>query len=179
MSHRRDDQGLIEWLRNLEARIKKLETQDKGVRQNTLRLGDMVLEADDRNSRVGIRNIKKGGNIKWLPERKETFGWVGAVVLDEDNTSPPAQIFDTMTIVEVVLSVLTPSMGGDITANLNIMTAEHGLLMTIPMTIPAGEYRSVTDQMIEVHHGQSMWVELINAGDGMATNLTMTVRFDG
>lgn len=56
MTHRREDIGVIEMLRNIQSRLSSLET-GQGVKQNDIRIGDWVVNADEQGC-VHCHNIK-------------------------------------------------------------------------------------------------------------------------
>ena len=61
MSHRREDPGALEWLRRLQARVERLEKGNAGVRQNDLRLGNVVLRSRE-DTGLSLDNLTTGSS---------------------------------------------------------------------------------------------------------------------
>jgi len=103
MTHRREDESLITWLRGIESRVDRLEKGDKGVRQNDIRIGDILISADEDSTQLKISRLVDGdlrevGNIQGtlrlrfvgygteLPDTTPHEGDV-FIVLEEEETT--------------------------------------------------------------------------------------------
>lgn len=60
MTARREDPSIVELLRQMRADIERLKRGDKGVRQNDIRLGDMVVTTDAQTNEICLENLITG-----------------------------------------------------------------------------------------------------------------------
>lgn len=67
MAHRREDVGMLEYIRSLEARVRRLESQNTGVRQNDLRLGNQLVRQGDDDNTLFVTDLVSGNQFT-LPQ---------------------------------------------------------------------------------------------------------------
>jgi hypothetical protein len=63
MAHRREDVSMLEVIRQMDARIKRLETQDKGVRQNDIRIGNQLIREGEDDNTLSVTDLRDGSQF--------------------------------------------------------------------------------------------------------------------
>lgn len=84
MSYRNEDPGIIDMLRNMGRRLDRLERGDKGVRQNDVRLGDVVLSTDASSNSILFQNLKTG-NKEVFQNGTQPVRWITNLDISVDN----------------------------------------------------------------------------------------------
>lgn len=124
MSHRQENPSLIAVLREMSDKIARLEKGDKGVRQNDIRLGDMLVTTNADTNQVCITNLNSGtvtcigaavaapppsggGGGGGSPDTA-VFSWPGLV--NYPNAQSPPYIANTSgTFVEMQVAMTAPT----------------------------------------------------------------------
>jgi hypothetical protein len=172
MTYRREDETAIMWLRNLQARIERLEKSDKGVRQNDIRLGDMVVTTDAGTDEICIENLITGDVVcLGQPNTEVIFSYP-----DEVNTagqvSGAYKVREGCIATEIVVSVQTAD-----TSPIQV-TVFFGTIASRVVTLPAGETEVTLTLNQTCPAGLRVYIEMTDVGDSTATDLVAIVRFD-
>ena len=115
MSSRQLDPNLVVWLRELEARVARLEKGDKGVRVNDTRLGDSVLTPNTYTNQIEMKNLKSGSMIPISAQRDVVWSWPDVLAVDPTLPwSPPAVMPDDCVVNEIMIARTDPTGGFNI-----------------------------------------------------------------
>lgn len=179
MSHRKEDANFIGLLRDIQARLKRLERGENGVRQNTFRLGDAVVSLDEEFYRLKIDSLSDDRITKWLPDTDQSWSWPSEIDVTPltEFGSPVYTGARYCTISEFVVTLLTASTS-DITVSF------HNGSNSQDISITAGKTTAIFPADIDVsdvHPGTRMWVtlQLAVAPATPGQNLAVTARFKG
>lgn len=139
MSHRQEDEPLIPWLRRLQDRVERLEKGDKGVRQNDIRLGDMLITTDATTDEVCIQNLLTGDITCLGRQTVPMAGWSfsGLVELNSDpdlNISPPYVMSENSTAIKIVIAS-RESFTGTVSVCVNFANGVTTKLITLSSTM--------------------------------------------
>lgn len=123
MAHRREDVGLLEYIQDMDADIRRLKTGDKGVRQNDLRIGNQLIQEGDDDNTLKVTDLRNGDQFV-LPGgsgggglNEVTFSWPGEVKSTGlYDHSPPYWFENGVTLKRVIWAMgsapPTPPTGG-------------------------------------------------------------------
>lgn len=73
MAHRREDVGLLELFQQHEARLRRLEGPDKGVRRNDIRIGDQLIQEGTDDNTLTVTDLRDGSQFT-LPQDLSQVG---------------------------------------------------------------------------------------------------------
>lgn len=181
MSVGHENVGVMELLRSLDRRLKRLESKDKSVKQNDVRLGNLVVTTDPVTNQVCIENLDTkevvcfGADkpIEW--SYSGTLNVVGGLDSDGDgfadvNNAPPWRAHVNAWANEIMLALVKPA-SGDVSI---LMHWPNGNV--IGYTLPAGE--KFISFPLHMYFPKNSQAYPTLAQDGTdATDLTVMVRF--
>lgn len=177
MSYRNEDPNILTWLQRLQARVDQLERSSPGVRQNDLRLGNILLEPDEEFNRFRYKNLKTG-EVKLLHDTDQSWSWPGAINTTTVTSSPVYTMARNCAIREIIVAVLVPS-ASDITINFYIESVARVQDITLPAGLTTKRFAPpITANRLLTN--QRLWFDLVTGGvSDTGENLSVTVRFDG
>jgi hypothetical protein len=186
MAHRREDVNMLEYIRQLESRIKRLETKDKGVRQNDIRIGNQLISEGTVDNTLTVRDLRNNAQFV-LPSPSEpyqtevTFSWAGAVtdVIALNNVSPPYKLNRAVTVHEIVLAAITTG-GAPPEMRVGFLDASGGLITTHDINTAVtgtGPYSTKQTVSVSVPADGYIYATLDDEGDGDWANMTVTARW--
>lgn len=165
MSHRQEDEPLIPWLRSLQDRIDRLEKGDKGIRQNDIRLGDMLVTTNADSNQVCLNNLVTG-ETTCIGGSVPLAGWsfsgpLGLITTDLDlNYSPPYVMTEARSAVRIVMAT-RKVFTGDVTVCINFddgrvqksVTLSGRTLMSQNINVPLSIYDKITVRTVSAGVG--------------------------
>lgn len=169
MSYRREDQGLVEYIQSLEARIKRLEGGDKGVRQNDIRLGNMVVTTNVETNQICIENLDTGETQCFGAASDEVIFSHPDEVEDDGERSGPYPV-KTSCIARTITVAARVAPSSAVTVTMYFGTATHEIVLGAGQTV-----NTITVEQ-GCAAGMHIIAEITEAGSG-AEDLTVTVRF--
>lgn len=184
MSARREDVNLLTWLRRLQAEVDRLKRGDKAVRQNTLRLGNLLLQPDEANHRLIVQDLSSpSSQTKYLPDTDQSWSWPDAL----DNLETSTVYFSPIYVVRreclPVEIVLTVQVASDIDHEIIVYRktpTDEVISQTINFTA-GSTFEVITADIGNCRVADRLYVsvEIDSTPDTPAENLAVTVRFNG
>lgn len=167
MSHRTENEPLIQMLRKLQDRIDRLEKGDKGIRQNDIRLGDMLVTTNAETNQVCIKNLVTGA-ITCFGEAAAAggaplAGWSfsGDVDFNADTAldySPPYVVPENTTAVRIVIASRV-AFTGTVRVCINFGTIQRQIILlgatlnSVEINVPLVAYDKITCHLLDAGTG--------------------------
>lgn len=174
MTNRHEDEPVMDWLRNLQRRVERLEKGDKGVRVNDTRLGDQVHTPNTRTNQIEVKNLKTGVMTPIGP-REQSWSWSGALTVTEDddaaNTAPVYYVADDTIINEVIISKNPTDLAGCVLLSFMFPGG-----LDIRVNLADGYPVKIRPVDVAITRNDPIYVRLISVSGG-TRNVTATVRF--
>jgi hypothetical protein len=188
MSYRRPDQNAIDLIRSLTERVEQIERGTGTVRQNTIRMGQWVLEAVD-DALVKMTNLTTGvesyigapseGGLRVAVGELPPFVFGGVVrnAFTLNNMATGKYVVDgggTIARVDVTLGDLDTA-GVNSGPRFIIKTERQGTVFASPRITT--NLWSTASNLVFLDR-DVVWAEILDHGRGDSVNLTVMLRFE-
>lgn len=190
MSHRREDATLLEYVRTLDARLRRLEGPDKGVRQNDLRIGNQLIQegSDDNSLTVMDLRTRRQFALPADPVLTEaSFSWGGKAQLvvtnPTYNVSPKYYLDRNVVLNELVWTAGGTEAVGTNTYSISLNVYNAGVAQYTQAFSRTGDGTTMaqpylTNLSVPVSAGSEIAVELVVDGSpAFMYNLAVTVKW--
>ena len=178
MSFRGTDPNLQAYLRGLEDRLRRVERGTGQVRQNTIRLGNWVLEAEG-DSYVKMTNLVTGAESRVgdptevvFPDSAVPWSYAGVVNPDADVLPATWSHVNAIRLKRLTVEFQTPGTV-PYTVNTRVGGVSRGT-----HTINAGESQRTWPLDINVGAGVKFWPLLSANASGDAEDMSITYWFE-
>lgn len=181
MSHRREDMGFIEMLRQTNKRLAALENGGSRAKRNDIRLGDLVVGTDPQTGKVKVSSHRTGDSTLLGKDEDAKWSYAGELEYTDYNDSPPHVMSTTLTAVEVVISLAVP-VTADILIDVNFKAVENSGTaagsIIIHGSLPAGKNVWVTPCNVPCPRNSIIYSTLLEyLGTDLPRDLSIFVRF--
>ena len=173
MSQRNLDTSIITTLRNIEERLRKLETShNNSIKRNDIRIGDIVVSAADEHGLLVAHNVKTGEQTTFakMGEQAWSFHGVLAITGGIADVGPPYVTPHDLTVTDIILAFTEPTTAVTV---VDVKIADK----IITCTIGINQTTSVTLANVGVFKHQQIYPTLISTSGSTDHDLTVITRF--
>lgn len=170
---RKEDQGFIEWIREVKQRLHKLESsQNNAVRRTDIRLSDLVVTGDDVNMKLCLENLntKQSVCIGEGENAEIIWSWGGALTGDTTISQRWLAPFNIL-ITDVILSFGVAGTGA---VNMRLLVND---VIVHTFSIAAAQTVARTAYTLKVLKDSVITIQSDGTFDATGKNFAMTVRY--
>lgn len=177
MSFRGVDQNLAGLIRSMTDRLTRLEKQVGQIRQNTIRMGQWVIEADG-DKRLKMTNLETG-EVTYVGDQyipfvaSKEWSFAGTVAPSSDVIAPAWCTPHEITLTHVIVQLQTPSA---VDYTVRTYVNDVNVLNT---TLPAGLKKKLVTLELDVPGEDNVYPYLEAASGGTGTELSVTYWYTG
>lgn len=175
MSFRGDDQNLIHQFRALKLEVEKLKKNQGAQRQNTVRLGNWVIEAE-ADRKLMMRNVDTGetsyvGAFPFVGSKE--WSYAGTVNPADDVYAPPLSCPHDIQVTHAIFQFQTSSSN-----TYSLSTFVNDTLQNTVL-IPSGVRKYAVEMNLAITEGANFYPVLAANGSGTGTEFSVTYWYVG
>lgn len=174
MSQRNLDTSIVTTLRNIEERLRKLETaHNNSIKKNDIRIGDIVISAEDSHGLLVATNVKTKEQTSFAKMGEQAWSFSGVVTITGNATTdsgPPYITPHDLAVTDIILAFVTPTTAETV---VDVTIADK----VVRCTIGINQTTSVTLANVGVLKHNQIYPTLISTSGSVDRDLTVITRF--